>query len=546
MAGTTTPFDSVEGGAASAEGTILASTVFVAADGLGMTFPSESVVAGTSGAKAEFVDANGFATSVILVSVGTGGMRVSPVIAAVGDGRVEPVIVAGRGRSVSPIIVGAEGKRVSPRTESAEGKRVSPMIEGKRVPPIIVGAEGRRVSPRTVGAEGKRVSPMICSDTDGMVGAGGIEKLEAAGRSVSPTTGILRAVGIFVSAADGFGTSCPRAFVIEAGMTDPAAAVKSETTLPSASVTPGLISGAITVLDAAAVFEITFPFESVSTGMAGAVIVRDGLEMNTPLEFVMEAGISLRTVLVPAPALLTTLSTPATALLTAVVAAPPILLTTELTPATALLTAVVAAPPISLTTELTPPATLLTAVLRSPPTLLTTELTPPATLLTAVVAAPPISLTTELTPPATLLTAVVAAPPISLTTELTPPATLLTAVLRSPPTLLTRELIRGMTTPLGSMVELGATFGPKAFVKAVYKSAPVGAGVSGFAETSPNTAPAFEVTGMPVSVAELPSGAPVFVAVAAGAPGCDIPGKGRTLGRLNVAPTVGMTSGGAV
>ena len=502
MAGTTTPFDSVEGGAASAEGTILASAVFVAADGLGMTFPSESVVAGTSGAKAEFVDANGFATSVILVSVGTGGMRVSPVIAAVGDGRVEPVIVAGRGRSVSPIIVGAEGKRVSPRTESAEGKRVSPMIEGKRVPPIIVGAEGKRVSPRTVGAEGKRVSPMICSDTDGMVGAGGIEKLEAAGRSVSPTTGILRAVGIFVSAADGFGTSCPRAFVIEAGMTDPAAAVKSETTLPSASVTPGLISGAITVLDAAAVFEITFPFESVSTGMAGAVIVRDGLEMSTPLEFVMEAGISLRTVLMPAPALLTTLSTPATALLTAVVAAPPILLTTELTPATALLTAVVAAPPISLTTELTPPATLLTAV--------------------------------------------VAAPPISLTTELTPPATLLTAVLRSPPTLLARELIRGTTTPLGSMVELGATFGPKAFVKAVYKSAPVGAGVSGFAETSPNTAPAFEVTGMPVSVAELPSGAPVFVAVAAGAPGCDIPGKGRTLGRLNVAPTVGMTAGGAV
>ena len=100
--------------------------------------------------------------------------------------------------------------------------------------------------------------------------------------------------------------------------------------------------------------------------------------------------------------------------------------------------------------------------------------------------------------------------------------------------------------PLGSMVELGATCGPKAIVKAVYKSVPVGAGVSGFAEISPNTAPAFEVAGMPVLVAELPSGEPVSVAVAAGALGCDIPGKGRTLGTLNVAPTVGMTSGGAV
>ena len=461
LAGTTRPFDSVERGAAPTEGTILASSVFVAADGLGIIFPCESVVAGTRGGKAELVDANGFATRLILVSVGTGGERLSPVIAAVGVGKVEPMIVAGRGRSVSPIMVGAEGKTVAPRAVSAEGKRVSPNA---------VSAEGKMVSPRTVGAEGKRVSPMI----------GGIDKLEAAGRSVSPTTGILGAVGIFVSAVDGFGTSCPSASVTEAGMTDPAAAVKSETTLPSASVTPGLISGTITVLDAAAVFEITFPFESVSTGTAGAVIVRDGLEMRTPLEFVMEAGISLRTVLMPAPALLTTVSTPAIALLTAVVAAPPILLTTELTP------------------------------------------------------------------PATLLTAVVTAPPTSLTTELTPPATLLTAVLRSPPTLLARELTRGTITPLGSMVELGATFGPKAFVKAVYKSVPVGAGVSGPAEISPNTAPAFEVAGMPVLVAALPSGAPVSFAVAAGALGCDIPGKGRTLGTLNVAPTVGMTSGGAV
>ena len=96
------------------------------------------------------------------------------------------------------------------------------------------------------------------------------------------------------------------------------------------------------------------------------------------------------------------------------------------------------------------------------------------------------------------------------------------------------------------MVELGATFGPKAFVKAVYRSVPVGAGVSGFDEVSPNTAPAFEVAGMPVSVAELPSGAPVSVAVAAGTLGCDTPGKGRPLGTLNVAPTVGMAAGGAV
>ena len=129
---------------------------------------------------------------------------------------------------------------------------------------------------------------------------------------------------------------------------------------------------------------------------------------------------------------------------------------------------------------------------------------------------------------------------------LTPPAASLTAVLRSPPILLASVLIRGTTTPLGSMVELGATFGPKAFVKAVYRSVPVGAGVSGFDEVSPNTAPAFEVAGMPVAVAELPSGAPVSVAVAAGALGCDAPGKGRTVGTLNVAPTVGMAAGGAV
>ena len=79
---------------------------------------------------------------------------------------------------------------------------------------------------------------------------------------------------------------------------------------------------------------------------------------------------------------------------------------------------------------------------------------------------------------------------------------------------------------------------------------PVGAGTTGFAEVSPSTAPAVEVAEVPVSVAvsvaELPSGAPVSVAVAAGALGCDTPGKGRTLGTLNVAPTVGMTSGGAV
>ena len=51
---------------------------------------------------------------------------------------------------------------------------------------MIVGPEGKRVSPMIVGPEGKRVSPMICSDADRMMGAGGIEKLEAAGRSVSP------------------------------------------------------------------------------------------------------------------------------------------------------------------------------------------------------------------------------------------------------------------------------------------------------------------------------------------------------------------------
>ena len=200
LAGTTAPFDSVARGAASVEGTILASAVFVAADGLGMTFPSESVVAGTSGAKAVFVDANGFGTRLILLSVGTGGMRVSPMIGAVRDGRRDPVIVGG-GRSVSPMIVGAEGKRVSPRIVGAEGNSVSPIIvgaegksvsprivgtEGKSVSPKIVGPEGKSVSPKIVGPEGKRVSPMICSDTDGMVGAGGIEKLEGAGRSVSP------------------------------------------------------------------------------------------------------------------------------------------------------------------------------------------------------------------------------------------------------------------------------------------------------------------------------------------------------------------------
>ena len=304
-----------------------------------------------------------------------------------------------------------------------------------------------------------------------------------------------------MSAAVGFGTTCPRAFVIEAGMTDPAAAVTSETTLPSASVTPGII-GAIAVLDTAAVFEITFPFESVATVMTGAATVRDGLEMRTPLEFVIEAGTSLRTELTPAPALLTIVFTPSPALLTTVLMSPPTLLTTVFPPATALLTAVVTAPPALLTTVSTPPAALLTAVLRSPPTLLTMVLTPPAALLTAV--------------------------------------------LMSPPTLLASVLTRGTTTPLGIMVELGATFGPKAFVKAVYRSVPVGAGVSGFVEVSPNTAPAFEVAGMPVSVAELPSGAPVSVAVAAGALGCDTPGKGRTLGTLNVAPTVGIVAGGAV
>ena len=315
-----------------------------------------------------------------------------------------------------------------------------------------------------------------------------------------------------MSAAVGFGTTCPRAFVIEAGMTDPAAAVTSGRTLPSVSITPGMI-GAITVLDAAAVFEIIFSFESVATGMTGAVTVRDGLGMRTPLEFVMEAGKSLRIVL-----------TPATALLTAVVTAPPALLAKVSTPATALLTAVVTAPPTLLATVSTPATALLTAVMTAPPTLLTTVLTSTPALLTAVLSSPP-----------TLLAMV-----------LTPPATLLTAVLRSPPKLLARVLTRGTITPLDSMVELGATSGPKAFVKAVYRSVPVGAGVSGFAVVSPNTAPAFEVAGMPVSVAELPSGAPVSVAVAAGALGCDTPGKGRTLGTLNVALTVGMTAGGAV
>ena len=188
MGGTTTPFGRVVIGAASVEGMILGSAVFVAADGLGITFPSESVVAGTSGAKAEFVTAAGLATRLILVSTGTGGMRVSPMTEVVGGGRVNPVIVAG-GRSVSPIIVVGEGNRVSPMIIGAEGSRVSPIIVGaggNKVSPIIVGAECRRVSPMLVGAGGKRVSPMICSDADGMMGAGGIEKLEAAGRSVSP------------------------------------------------------------------------------------------------------------------------------------------------------------------------------------------------------------------------------------------------------------------------------------------------------------------------------------------------------------------------
>ena len=236
-----------------------------------------------------------------------------------------------------------------------------------------------------VGAEGKRVSPRI------------------------------------VGAAVGFGTTCPREFVIEAGMTDPAAAVSSERTLPTVFITPGMIGAitvldaaavfeitfpfesvaTVTVLDAAAVFEITFPFESVATGTTGAVTVGDALEIR----------------------LLTAVSTPATALLTAVVAAPPALLTTVSTPATALLTAVVAAPPALLTTVSTPATALLTAV--------------------------------------------VAAPPALLTIVLTPPAALLMAVLRSPPTSLASVLTRGTTTPLDSIVELGATFGPKAFVKAV-------------------------------------------------------------------------------
>ena len=315
-----------------------------------------------------------------------------------------------------------------------------------------------------------------------------------------------------MSTAAGFGTTCPREFVIEAGMTDPAAAVTPETTLPSASVTAGMI-GAITVLEAAAVFGITFPFESVTMGMTGAATVRDGFEMRSPLEFVIEAGTSLRAVLTPAPALLTIVFTPSPALLTAALTAPPALLTTVLTPSPALLT-----------TVSTPAAALLTAELTGPPALLITVLTPSPALLTMV-----------LTPPPTLLAMV-----------LTPPAALLTAVLRSPPTLLASGETRGTITPLGIMVELGATFEPKAFVKAVYRSVPVGAGVSGFDEISPKTAPAFVVAGMPVSVAELPSGAPVSVAVAAGALGCDTPGKGGTLGALNVAPTVGTASGGAV
>ena len=51
---------------------------------------------------------------------------------------------------------------------------------------MIVACGGRRVSPMIVGAEGKRVSPMICSDAGVMMGAGGMEKPEAAGRRVSP------------------------------------------------------------------------------------------------------------------------------------------------------------------------------------------------------------------------------------------------------------------------------------------------------------------------------------------------------------------------
>ena len=128
---------------------------------------------------------------------------------------------------------------------------------------------------------------------------------------------------------------------------------------------------------------------------------------------------------------------------------------------------------------------------------------------------------------------------------MTAPPTSLTAVLRSPPTLLA-SVSRGTITPFGSMVELDAICGPKAFVKAVYRSVPVGTGVSGFDEVSPNTAPAFEVAEMPVLVAEVPSVAPVSVAVAAGALGCETPGKAGTLGMLNVAPTVGMVAGGAL
>ena len=357
------------------------------------------------------------------------------------------------------------------------GKMVSPKIDvgGWRAPPMIDVGGGRMVSPKSdVG--GRRAPPMI--DVAG-------------GRSVSPT--------ILVRA--GFGTTCPREFVIEAGIPDSTAAVNPEAMLPSESVTIGTIgtTGATAVLDAAAVCGITFPFASVA-GVTGAATVCDGF-------------------------------------------APPSVVST--TPPT-LLTAVVAAPPILLSRVLTTPPTSLTAVVTAPPILLSRVLTTPPTSLTAVVTAPPILLSSVLTPPVTSLTAVVTAPPTLLARVLTPPVKSLTAVLRSPGTLLASVSARGTTIPFASMVELDATCGPNAFVKAVYRSVPVGTGVSGLDDESPNCAPAFEVAGMPVSVAEVPFGAPVSVAVAAGSLGCETPGKAGTVGILNVAPTIGMAPGGAV
>ena len=124
---TTIPGDSVVPGTASFEDTIGATAVLVAADGLGMTFPSESVVAGTSGAKAEFVDASGFGTRLI-VGDETGGRRVSPIIDVGGGRRVSPIIEVGEGRRVSPMIdVG--GSRAPPMIDVAGGRRVSPMSD---------------------------------------------------------------------------------------------------------------------------------------------------------------------------------------------------------------------------------------------------------------------------------------------------------------------------------------------------------------------------------------------------------------------------------